>query len=936
VNYVTLSQPSDFCRESSLDAGVNCQACTSKFPLLERMKTHSRSLFFLKNQQTQHTIKNLVKNTETLMNPTETFKKTVPTLFAGIVGCLILLMQSGCGLAMDNEDRLARGEQAYANGDYRAAIIDAKDVLLDEPDSLRGRLLLGRASVKVDDGASAEKELLRAMQLGSAAADVAAEMARALLIQRKFQAVLDDVPFEGLSDSDAEAEVRATRGDAYLGLNQPKAAREMYSSALQLQPENLDARLGVVSSFIAEENYAQARGGIDQILETYADNPRVWLYSASFNARSGEFESAEANFKVALDLATSADDEASRIQALTGLAESMLAQQDVESARTQIEQLKTDAPQSLQTKLLQARIAYNDEDWATAQQNLQQVLQAAPNYRPAQMLLGTVHLRSGNLSQAEMYLSAAVASQPNDVRARQLLAETLLQMRNAEEAQAALAPIVGGPDADLMSLQMAARASLGRREIDEALEYLRRSVEEDPGNADLRFQLAATLLQTGRNDEAQTVLDAIDVSGSEETAFRRDALGVLTAIREGKQAAAFAAAQQVAEAHPDRFGSFNLLGIMQLANKDIDGARISFQRAAKLEPKDLISRQYLAAIDESTGDLASAKTRYESILAEKPDSAAAQFALGRIAAREGDIEGAVVNFRRASEASPENAGYRLTLSRAEKQLGNGGQAQALLEDDVEATLEHFPSAAMLGALRAESGDLDGAMDIANELKKRYPDSPASYAFEGEMHVIGKDLSRADSAYEKALELGPIKAHAIRSYQIKRQLGVTGAERPLAEYLETRPLDNEVRVLLAESYMQTENLTKSIATYERVVSEEPTNAVALNNLAWSYFLVDDPRAIETARKAVDTMPDNGAIVDTLGWILVQRGSVEDGEKLLRQAVEMEDGRSEIRYHHAAALAKLGRIDEARATLEQILGGEDEFTSRADAEKLLAEL
>ena len=146
----------------------------------------------------------------------------------------------------------------------------------------------------------------------------------------------------------------------------------------------------------------------------------------------------------------------------------------------------------------------------------------------------------------------------------------------------------------------------------------------------------------------------------------------------------------------------------------------------------------------------------------------------------------------------------------------------------------------------------------------------------------------------------------------------------------------MRVLLAESYMQTENLSKSIATYERVVSEEPANAVALNNLAWNYYLVDDPRAIETAKKARDAMPDNGAIVDTLGWIMVQQGSVEEGEKLLRQAVEMENGRAEIRYHHAVALAKLGRDDEARKALDEILAGDEEFTSRSDAEKLLAEL
>ena len=85
-----------------------------------------------------------------------------------------------------------------------------------------------------------------------------------------------------------------------------------------------------------------------------------------------------------------------------------------------------------------------------------------------------------------------------------------------------------------------------------------------------------------------------------------------------------------------------------------------------------------------------------------------------------------------------------------------------------------------------------------------------------------------------------------------------------------------------------------------------------------------------------MPDNGAIVDTLGWILVENGELVEGEELLRQAVEMENGRPDIRYHHAAALARLERTDEARTALEEILSGDLQFSSRTDAEKLLAEL
>jgi Flp pilus assembly protein TadD len=137
-------------------------------------------------------------------------------------------------------------------------------------------------------------------------------------------------------------------------------------------------------------------------------------------------------------------------------------------------------------------------------------------------------------------------------------------------------------------------------------------------------------------------------------------------------------------------------------------------------------------------------------------------------------------------------------------------------------------------------------------------------------------------------------------------------------------------------MQTDDLSKSIAAYQQVVSAEPDNAVVLNNLAWAYYLVDDPRAVETAQKAHDLMPDNGAIIDTLGWIVVQKGSATEGEVLLRRAVELENGRAEIRYHHAVALTKLGRNEEARDALQQALDSDENFESRGDAEKLMTEL
>jgi len=858
------------------------------------------------------------------------------TLFPGQLGLVVLLLVSGCGLTMDNEDRLSRGEQAYSDGDFRAAIIDAKDVLRDEPDNMRGRLLLGRAAIEVGDGAAAEKEIRHAVELGTGTSQVAAVFARSLLLQGKFDEVLNEVPAEGIVLTETEIVVRVVRGDAHMGLQQVEDARKMYLSALQLAPDNLDARLGIVTTYVVERNYLQARSALESVLGSFADNPRVWLYSGSFNMQVGDFETAEANFEVARELAGSRGDDAAGVHAVTGLAESLLEQHEVESARPHVDQLLAEATESFRTKLLVARIAYADQDWMLAQQNLQQILRVAPKFRPAQVLLGTVHLRRGNLSQAEMYLSAAVASMSSDVTARQLLAETQLQMQKADEALESLAPIISAADADLVSLQMAARASLGRRDIEDAVEFLQRSNDENPGDADLQFQLAATLLRAGRDEEAQILLNRVDVTDSADNAYRRDTLRVLAEIRNGKAADALLAAQLVADSYSDRSGAFNLLGAMQLANNDPNAAQASFEEAEKLNPEGMVSRRYLAAIHETAGEIASAAARYESILADDPDATWAMAALGRIMLVREDYAAAAEFFRRALDAAPESANYRLGVAKAEAKLGNSDAAISMLEDEIEASLEHVPSAVMLGTLKAKAGDIVGAKDIVMRLQQQYPEDPSVYAFEGEVHVLAGNMTRADSAYDKALSLGAAKSHALRSHRIKRQLGVIDAERPLLEYLSAQPLDNQMRGVLAEAYMRSNNLGKSISAYERVVADEPDNAIALNNLAWTYYLAKDPRAIGIAQKARNAMPASGSIVDTLGWIMIQQGSVEEGEQLLLQAIEMENGRAEVRYHHAVALTKLGRFDEARNTLRRILESDEKFSSRNDAEDLLTEL
>ena len=84
------------------------------------------------------------------------------------------------------------------------------------------------------------------------------------------------------------------------------------------------------------------------------------------------------------------------------------------------------------------------------------------------------------------------------------------------------------------------------------------------------------------------------------------------------------------------------------------------------------------------------------------------------------------------------------------------------------------------------------------------------------------------------------------------------------------------------------------------------------------------------------PDNGAITDTLGWLLVQQGQLQRGLELLRKAAVQAPNTPAIRYHLAVALAKVGATQEARDTLAELVNSGQAFRDLPKAKQLLQQL
>ena len=140
---------------------------------------------------------------------------------------------------------------------------------------------------------------------------------------------------------------------------------------------------------------------------------------------------------------------------------------------------------------------------------------------------------------------------------------------------------------------------------------------------------------------------------------------------------------------------------------------------------------------------------------------------------------------------------------------------------------------------------------------------------------------------------------------------------MQQWVEGNPGNLNAKSVLANAYLQSGKYSNAVTTYEQLLKAGPANYVILNNLAWLYQQTGDSRDIETAKSAYDLKPDEAAVADTYGWILLSHDRKEEALDILKKAAALAPTAPEIRYHFALALAKNGKKEEAKREAEGVL-------------------
>jgi Tfp pilus assembly protein PilF len=221
---------------------------------------------------------------------------------------------------------------------------------------------------------------------------------------------------------------------------------------------------------------------------------------------------------------------------------------------------------------------------------------------------------------------------------------------------------------------------------------------------------------------------------------------------------------------------------------------------------------------------------------------------------------------------------------------------------------------VLGGCSREDRPIEARLDRADDLLGHHRAVQAGLQVEA---AIRLKPSRSDT-YRTAMALY-IK-HERRpeaASVIERFLELARAER-LDEKLSREELAH-LHSVLAEVYQEGHLLLQAEDAYRAALALSPNSAQLLNRLA--YFYADEgiklDEGLRLARRSVGLAPEDGAIVDTLGWAEYKLGRHDAAARTLARAIRLMPDDATLRYHLGAAYARLGRKIEAWIELKKAL-------------------
>jgi tetratricopeptide (TPR) repeat protein len=498
---------------------------------------------------------------------------------------------------------------------------------------------------------------------------------------------------------------------------------------------------------------------------------------------------------------------------------------------------------------------------------------------------------------------------------------------------------------------LAGRIAAAERDMAAASVFYEHALQDDPRNPELRRHAFQAHVAAGRMAEALRLAELL-VADEDAGALARMVVAA-GAVRKGDWAAAKRQIQALPESGANRLLKPGFVAWIEFGQGDPTKALETWRAIAGIEGLRLFLELHIALINDAAGRNQQAEQAYRSALGSG-ESAPLRItqAFASFLARNGRRQEALDLWDKYRAGAPDSG----IADVARQRLAEGKTPRRLVAKAAEGMAELLLNIA--GALHQENASA-AALLYSRLAEYLRPDDPDT------LYVIG-GLLEGDDQYEAAVAVyGRIprdsdlawsarRAAASNLIQLKR---FDEAAKLLEEMARERTERWDALLLLGNLWRSEKQYAKAVEAYDRAVARiakpeerhwnlfyvrgianeraknwpraeadfkkalelKPNEPYVLNYLAYTW--VDRGENLEQAKKMLDEAvrqkPDDGAIVDSVGWAYYRLGQYEKALEYLERAIELTPEDSAINDHLGDVYWRVGRRAEARFQWQRAL-------------------
>jgi tetratricopeptide (TPR) repeat protein len=483
-------------------------------------------------------------------------------------------------------------------------------------------------------------------------------------------------------------------------------------------------------------------------------------------------------------------------------------------------------------------------------------------------------------------------------------------------------------------------------EMDKALEAYRKVLNVDPGQSKLASRVAVLLIQQEDFPQAIDVLkDAIKANPNDADPYHQLAYIYAKYLKKTDQAVDYA--NRAIALNPGDIEAYQRLCEIELAAGQEQKALDALERATKVRSDDAsfwtrLGKLYAAVLfkpdsQPKPDELKRVNEIFKKAVENARDDPSILKDVADYYASSQQLKEAIPLYLRVIELQPDDANAREKLATGFILTDQRGKAVELLEQIIKEHPEKYQPYDLLAQVLDDEARSLQRENRLDEAKARFAKVAANY----EQSLLINPNHAGTYLRLAELLLGPLKdperavrflAEARRRFsgapEIVYYLAIAQREakqtqRAVAtfeEALREAQLDPDSEIVNAKFYFNYGVTAEQAGLYDkaadllrRSIALDPANAAeAYNYLGymWADLGMHLDEAREMIQRALETDPNNGSYLDSLGWVEFRQGKFDQALGDLLRAVKNMDREDPIVFEHIGdTYLKLHRVPEA---------------------------